>query len=169
MPYPILKQDFDDQEKPHYVYAHKHGADIFYVGKGKNTRAFTKSGRNNKWSSFVRKINHQYDVVELGRFKTNDEAIDYELKMIDLYKPSCNFRDNSANPKNSPGVRVNQIVKMAHKLGRPVILKYSPAFGCWTIRLAGKDSKSVVLSEQTRQQVGRIVLFLEDSIEGVDK
>lgn len=76
------------QEPVFYVYAHRTVNDdvIFYVGKGKDDRAFHKRGRNKFWRNITNK--HQYEVCFLHTNLTESEALD--LEKIEIQKIKMN-------------------------------------------------------------------------------
>lgn len=80
----------------YYVYYHSVNGKIFYIGMGKNGRAWecTKGCRNHRWASFVESINFQYDVKIVAAELTRDEASCIEEELIKIRKPSCNIAYN---------------------------------------------------------------------------
>lgn len=66
----------------YYVYAHKRlDTDaIFYVGKGKGSRAYKHSSRNGHWTNIVNKVGHE--VIILTSNITEEEAFAQEIKLI---------------------------------------------------------------------------------------
>lgn len=71
-----------DRTPLYYVYAH-YRLDTnapFYVGKGKNRRAYEKRRRNSYWSNIVNK--HGYRIEILYKDLTEQEAFDLEVKAI---------------------------------------------------------------------------------------
>jgi len=80
----------------HYVYLHRAPKDdVFYVGKGKNNRAFSRD-RDPLWQHFVNTRcdgNHHVEIVK--RFATEDEALELESDLIAL------FGENTVNAINS--------------------------------------------------------------------
>ncbi len=79
MNYPKTYLDADDVERGHYVYAHKckRTDTIFYVGKGKNARAWSDR-RSRQWHEHVKKLEDGYEVVLLHQDLTEEEAINLE-------------------------------------------------------------------------------------------
>lgn len=65
-----------------YIYIHvkPHNGEIFYVGKGRNKRAYSKSYRNTFWHNIVQK--HSFDVFILENNLTEQEAFELEMKYI---------------------------------------------------------------------------------------
>jgi len=71
-----------ENENVFYVYFHlkEDTGEIFYVGKGKNKRAFSRHGRNDYWSNIVNK--HGLKVVIITESLTNKEACELEKHYI---------------------------------------------------------------------------------------
>lgn len=67
-----------------YVYVHVHHDTgypvIFYVGKGKGNRAWTRSARSKMWHWTVAKHGFTHEIVQSGL--TDSEAIQIEVKLI---------------------------------------------------------------------------------------
>jgi hypothetical protein len=69
-----------------YTYLHrtKDTNEVFYVGKGKNNRAFSTKGRNPWWS---RKVNKHGLIVEIvAWWETEIEALQHELFLIQCFE-----------------------------------------------------------------------------------
>jgi DNA invertase Pin-like site-specific DNA recombinase len=70
----------------HTTYAHyKPDGSMFYIGKGSVSRAHSASGRNVVWKRTVEK-HGGFKVEILGRWKTEQEAFDHEIFLIDTIK-----------------------------------------------------------------------------------
>ena len=69
-----------------YVYLHKRPTDgsVFYVGKGKKKRAWTKKARNNHWNNVVEK-HGGFDVEIVVNNLTEQEAFKIEAEQIAIY------------------------------------------------------------------------------------
>lgn len=69
-----------------YVYAHYRLSDdkLFYIGKGKNKRAWVKNKRNTYWNNVVNK--HGFRVLILAQNLTETEAYELEKQTIELFK-----------------------------------------------------------------------------------
>ena len=80
-----------------YVYLHhkKDTNEVFYIGKGKEKRAYVKNRRNPYWKNIVNK--HGYYVTFLKQNITEKEAFDLEMLTIKQYKeqgiPLTNMTD----------------------------------------------------------------------------
>lgn len=78
-----------------YVYLHKRKTDgtIFYVGKGKGSRATAKGGRNRWWKSVEAKSGFYHEILQDGL--TNEQACQLEVETIASLKVSgvrlCNI------------------------------------------------------------------------------
>jgi hypothetical protein len=70
----------------HYVYIHfkKDTLEPFYIGKGRGYRRKRKSGRNTYWNNIVRKHGFVSDILEY--FETHEEALNYEIEMIEFFR-----------------------------------------------------------------------------------
>ncbi len=79
-----LSQD----QKPvgHYVYEHRtHNGRLFYIGKGKGERAYTKNGRNQYWHNVVNK-HGGYCVRIIEDNMTHEDALELEIAAIEFAK-----------------------------------------------------------------------------------
>ena len=67
-----------------YVYIHikNDNGQVFYVGRGKEYRAWAKTGRNKHWNNISLKHGYTVEVVESGL--TRDEANHLEILVIEL-------------------------------------------------------------------------------------
>ena len=79
----------------YYVYLHTRNdtGEVFYVGKGKNRRAWWKNQRNKHWHSIVNKVG--YEVHIFKDMLTEQDAFSIEKERIQFYgrKNLCNFTD----------------------------------------------------------------------------
>lgn len=90
----------------HLVYAHyKPDGSMFYIGKGSVRRAHSSAGRNVVWKRTVEK-HGSFKVEILARWKTEQEAFDHEVFLIDTIKqmgiPLVNIAEGG---KGSTGFR----------------------------------------------------------------
>lgn len=71
-----------NKENIFYVYLHRRATDnkVFYVGKGKNKRAYDKTNRSSYWKSVVNK--HDYSIEIVFDKLTEDEALQCEIDTI---------------------------------------------------------------------------------------
>jgi hypothetical protein len=77
--------------KIYYVYKHiiEETGEVFYVGRGKNNRAWEKGGRNEYWKRIVGKYGR---IVEIIRENLElQESKNLEIEFIAQYKPRANF------------------------------------------------------------------------------
>lgn len=70
----------------HYTYLHRRADtnEIFYVGKGKDRRAWTASKRNKYWKNIVARHGLKVEIVSFWR--TAREALDHEVFLIACFK-----------------------------------------------------------------------------------
>ena len=75
----------------YYVYGHyrKDTDTLFYVGKGKGKRAFSKANRNKRWQHIVDKAG--YDVFFFYKGLSEERAYDLEIAVITDINPVANF------------------------------------------------------------------------------
>ena len=65
----------------HYVYAHtKQNGEVFYIGKGRYTRAWNVSKRRMAWYNITK--NEPWKVVILANNLTNSQCMALELEVI---------------------------------------------------------------------------------------
>jgi hypothetical protein len=89
-----------------YVYLHikETNGEPFYVGKGKNGRAYTKNSRNKYWQNIVNKCG--FDVILLETNLTEDESFEKEIYWINRIGRDklCNMNNGGkggcSNPSN---------------------------------------------------------------------
>jgi hypothetical protein len=69
-----------------YTYAHtKPDGTIFYIGKGKDRRAWSKEKRNPHWHNITSKYT-DYGVEILANWDTEEEAFDHEKLLISCFR-----------------------------------------------------------------------------------
>ena len=79
----------------YYVYHHVHDGKVFYVGVGKQERAFTARSRNRNWKDFVQNIPDNLFIIKIvKRFSNKRDALDFELQEIKRLTPKTNIKDN---------------------------------------------------------------------------
>lgn len=85
----------------YYVYSHIKKVDgtCFYIGKGKGTRAFSKSSRNQHWHRVVAK--YDYEVVLIAENLTEDEALLLEEQYISQIGLQNLTNQSTGGKKNS--------------------------------------------------------------------
>lgn len=71
-----------DQKDKYYVYLHrkKDNDQIFYVGKGKDRRYLSKSGRNLHWKNTI--LKHDYYSIKVQEFLSEEYALELEEFLI---------------------------------------------------------------------------------------
>jgi hypothetical protein len=136
-----------------YTYAHyKPDNTMFYIGKGTVKRAHSRAGRNVVWNRIVKKHNG-FKVEILGRWKTEQEAFDHEIFLIDTMKElgcqlanistgglgSTGFRHSDEhkafkkqmmlerNPMNDPELREKQKIALKEAMNRPEVRAHQSA------------------------------------------
>lgn len=129
----------------HTTYAHyKPDGSMFYIGKGSVSRAHSSSGRNVVWKRTVEK-HGGFKVEILGRWKTEQEAFDHEIFLIDTIRKmgvplvnissgglgSIGFRHTAEhkafktrmmlerNPMSNPETRIKQRQAVLAAMSRP--------------------------------------------------
>lgn len=71
--------------KKYYTYTHSDlSGKVFYVGKGTNDRAW-RNERNKDWKEKVKSLNNKYFVEIVYDELTEEEALDAEALLIELY------------------------------------------------------------------------------------
>lgn len=75
----------------YYVYKHiiKKTGEVFYVGRGKNNRAWDKNGRNSYWKKITNKYTYIIEIVKEKLYI--QESKDLEIALICEFKPKANF------------------------------------------------------------------------------
>jgi hypothetical protein len=83
----------------HYVYLHRApNDDVFYVGKGKNNRAYSKD-RDPLWHHYLNtRCGGVHEVEIVKRFATEDDALELESDLIALFGESTVNAINTARP-----------------------------------------------------------------------
>lgn len=129
------------------TYAHyKPNGDIFYIGKGTVSRAYSKQGRNIVWKRTVEKYK-SFNVKILCEWPTEDEAFQHEILLIDCFRDmgiqlvniakggmgssgfrhTEEFKKNKAkhlklnNPMANPELRKKQLQALKEAMIRPEV------------------------------------------------
>lgn len=89
----------DPGEGEHYVYLHRAPNDeVFYVGKGKNNRAYSKD-RDALWHHYVNtRCGGIHEVEIVKRFASEEEALELESDLIALFGERTVNAINTARP-----------------------------------------------------------------------
>lgn len=92
-----------------YTYIHRRNdtSQVFYVGKGKDGRAHSRSGRNRHWRGVAAKHGHTVEIC--AQWPTEDEAFEHERFLVSTFKllnhPLVNMTDGGegvAGVKRTP-------------------------------------------------------------------
>ena len=78
----------------YYVYSHEYNGKCFYIGKGKNDRAWSNK-RNELWVNYINSIDGKYDIKIIAADLTEDDALMIESALIISRKPICNIYYNN--------------------------------------------------------------------------
>lgn len=151
----------------YFTYAHyKPDGTMFYIGKGTARRAHSSAGRNVVWKRTVEK-HGGFKVEILGRWKTEKEAFDHEIFLIDTMKSMgiqlCNIAEGGLgssgfrhteehkefkrkmmlerNPMSDPELRERQKIALKKAMSRPEVRFHQSA-----VRIGKKLSASHVES-----------------------
>jgi hypothetical protein len=86
MRHPRIYIDAEGVERGYYVYAHacKKSGKVFYVGKGKNDRAWSDN-RSRAWHEYVAALSEGYEVCLLHKDLTEEESIKLERTEIETH------------------------------------------------------------------------------------
>jgi hypothetical protein len=133
----------------YYVYQHRRTdtGEIFYVGKGKQSRCFTTSNRNQHWVNITNKT--PYTIEVLYDNLTEDVAKLVEIGLITLYKSQglnlCNITiggDGSSGLKHTLEARQ---VMSNKKRGRKLTDEHKSKIG--------QGNKGKVITEEQRKKI----------------
>lgn len=92
----------------HHFYIYKHirldTNTIFYIGKGKNSRAYDRSTRNQHWKNIVSKHGYRVEFEVKGLLES--EAYIKEVELIALYKAQgqCEANKSAGGEYSATGV-----------------------------------------------------------------
>lgn len=103
----------------YYVYIHRRLSDgkPFYVGKGKNYRAWSKSGRGTHWTRVVNKHGYEVEIVfeDLEEKEAFQCEVDVMLELRYFGYVLCNLNDGGNN-----GVPYEAVLRSANlRRGKP--------------------------------------------------
>lgn len=138
-----------------YTYAHtKPDGSIFYIGKGSKRRAWKTHRRNNHWKSVVEKHGN-FGVEILANWKTEEEAFDHEMFLINCFKEMGHLLTNKTDGgEGASGYKHSEKtkLKMKHVTSKETKQKISLARQG---KYAGKNHSryGVVVTEETRQKM----------------
>ncbi len=108
-------------ENNYYVYQHVRldTEAVFYVGKGRDKRAYTKSGRSQYWQNIVSKAGHRVEIVHAQL--TEQESLDLEVETIAKYRAQgytlCNMTDGGEGSSGyvTSAETIAKLVDSSHK------------------------------------------------------
>lgn len=112
------------KDQAYFTYAHCKQTDgsIFYIGKGKRDRIISHASRNNYWKNIVSK--HGLRVMQLARWKTEQEAFDHEKFLIWCFKDMgltlVNMTDGGEGLSN-PSLETRKKMSDRNAMKRPEI------------------------------------------------
>lgn len=80
----------------YYTYGHykKDSKQLFYIGKGKNNRAYEKDSRSDYWNNIVNK--HDYTIEIFAEWQSETDAFIHEKFLIECFRDLtqlCNLTD----------------------------------------------------------------------------
>jgi hypothetical protein len=91
----------------YYVYVHRHASDgkVFYIGKGKNDRAYWRHNRSRYWNNIVAKHGYTVEIVQSGMQEW--WAHEMEIELIAYYgrENLCNLTDGG---EGVSGLKMNE-------------------------------------------------------------
>lgn len=159
------------EEKIFYVYLHikKDTGEPFYVGKGKNNRAFSKQNRNKHWNNIVNK--YGFDIILLEENLTDKDALTKEVYWIkrigrkDLKQgPLVNFTDGgegSSNPSEETRKKMSFNARNRSKETREKLSKASKGRQVWLGKSHNKNTKLIMSDNNIKN---RLVLNIDTGI-----
>lgn len=126
-------------QNDYYVYAHKNlGGNIFYIGKGRNKRAWNKSHRNAQWHE---QSVDGYTVEMLAEGLTSEAALSIEQQLISKNNNLVNIR-TTGKTKDYLAIDWKNIVEYSSK--SPTYLVWKIDIGiCDKNRKAGESAGSL--------------------------
>lgn len=175
---------FDPTPQGHYVYLHLRKTDsaIFYVGKGKDRRAWGTTGRNKWWKHVVNKHGFRVKIFKDGI--DEQSALSLEIKLIsDIRKTTrlVNLVDGGGGTcgwKHSPEAKekiskFNKGKKLSEK-ARAVFLAYNIGRKATDeqklkMSLAKKGKPRGPLSEETKRKISASHIGIRPSPETIKK
>lgn len=103
------------EEKIFYIYAHVNPINraIFYIGKGKNKRAYAKERRSDRWQNYINK--HGYEILILEENLLEKDAFKLEVFYIKEFGRLdlgtgllINMSDGGAGGNNNKGRKFSE-------------------------------------------------------------
>lgn len=106
-----------------YVYLHRRvdNKTIFYIGKGKDRRAWRKTGRNAHWTNIANKTDFTIEILEQNL--SEEDAFSVECELIDFFhNMGCPLVNKTGGGEGSSGFKhsteTKQLIRLTH-LGKP--------------------------------------------------
>ena len=75
-----------------YIHIRNDTSEVFYVGKGRGKRAYSKYCRNNLWHKIANK--HGYTVMIIFLWDSEEKAFEHEKELIKTYRENGNLLAN---------------------------------------------------------------------------
>ena len=138
-----------------YVYIHRRGDTLFpfYVGKGKERRAWTKRNRNPHWQNIVAKCGYSVEIV--SEFEQEIDALQYENHLIAEFKSlGCPLVNCTEGGDGGTGHKQSEATKQAIRakmLGKRNSLGAKPS--AETIEKRVAKLRGVPRSQELRDKV----------------
>ncbi len=84
-----------------YVYIHLNPEtnEVFYIGKGKGNRAYSKSSRNEYWNNYISKTGENFKTLIVKNNLSELEALELEKKIIQKF--DWHYNDQTTNIEES--------------------------------------------------------------------
>lgn len=163
----------DKVDNIYYVYIHRRKSDnlLFYVGKGKNNRYISKSGRNKHWKNVVNK--HGFISKKLKINMTENEALLLEEILINRIGinnlTNCNFFNGGKSgythsEKSKKKMSISKLGKTAWNKGLKLPSLSESRKGDKNPHWGKKTIHTQELKQKFREKFGTLVCDLNTGI-----